>query len=230
MKFQDARAEHPPVVPFVSGLKRIVRVPILLAAVAGYVLNSFALSGIAAFISELGVGLGFSLDNITLIFGGILVVSGFLGTVLGGRYSSKLASRSDKPLQVMMSFIGFSSLLAVPLLGIVFLIKSHFLFLALCFVVETMIFAAMAPVNSVIVSACPRGLETLTQGVTIFLLNFFGALLSPLLIGYVADKSSLPMAMQLTTGALFGCSLLWILGGRLSLGRESELGINGQAT
>ena len=220
LKFRDARTKHPEVVPVRDGLRAIVGVPLLLAAIAGYVLNSFALSGIAAFISELGVGLGFALDEITLIFGAILVVSGFLGTIVGGKISSRLASKSDTPLQVMMSFIGVSSLIAVPILGVVFLVHSHILFLVLCFIVETLIFAAMAPVNSVIVSACPKGLETLTQGITIFLLNFFGALLSPLLIGRVADVTGLPAAMQLTTGALLGCSLLWMLGGRLSLGKK----------
>ncbi len=214
LRFSDIRTEKVEIVPVKKGLKAISKKPLLLAAIAGYMMNSFALNGIAAFIADYGVKIGFTLEQITFRFGAILVVSGFLGTIVGGRLSSLIASRSDRPLASMMKFIGFSSLAAVPLLGLVFLVQSHWTFLLLCFFVETLVFAGTAPVNSVIVSSSPSGMVTLTQGVTIFLLNFFGALLAPWFIGLTADAYGLSSAMQLTTAALFCCSIFWISGAR----------------
>ena len=201
--------------PVKEGLISIAHVPILLLAIGGYVFNSFALNGIAAFISELGKSIGFSLDDINLYFGAILVVSGFLGTIVGGRISASLAERSGRPVQTMLRFIGLTAVLATPFLFAVFFMKSKLLFLALCFIVETLVFAGTAPVNSVIVSTSPRGLVTLTQGVTIFLLNLFGALLGPWSIGLLADVTGLASAMQMTTAALFLSGILWIIGSRL---------------
>jgi hypothetical protein len=97
-----------------------------------------------------------------------------------------------------------------------FTVADRNLFLVLCFVAELLVFAATAPVNSLIVVNAPERGETITQGVTIFCLNLFGALLAPIVVGRIADASSLTTAMQVGGGVMLMSGVVWLLGARVS--------------
>ncbi len=198
----------------VSDLKALARVRVLWFAIAGYALNSFALNAIATFVAHYGVQIGFTHESITQYFGIILVLTGFVGTLLGGRLSDRLAIRSAQPLRVMLNFVGMTALLAVPFCGAAFLVENGVVFLALCGVAQLLIFSGVAPINAVLVLAAPARLVTLTQGVSIFALNAFGALLAPWLVGVVADSISLATALQLSTLSLLLCGLVWMSGAK----------------
>ena len=194
------------------GLRQIASVWLLWYAIGGYVLNSFALNGVASFITTYGGQIGFPLDQIGSWFGGILVVAGFAGTLGGGRLASYFAARGRNPIRSLFAFTGITSLLAVPFLFAAFSVSDHTAFLLLCFAGEVLIFAGVAPINALIVSICPAALVTLTQGVTIFAINSAGALPAPVLVGHLADIFSLPPAMQVLSGAVFLSGLIWTLG------------------
>lgn len=216
LRYGEVRKTPPPQGNLMEQVKEIRRIQILRYAIGGYMMNSFALTGIAAFIATYGVSIGFSLPSINLAFGLILVGTGLVGTLLGGRISSSLASRSSTPTLVMLKFVGFLSLAATPALFAAFLVDNHLLFLVLCAIAELLIFAGMAPINSIIVLECPPSLVTFTQGLTILMINLFGSLGGPLLIGMTADHSSLALAMQLSTLAMFFSGAIWALGGYLA--------------
>lgn len=204
-----SRAEIPAIG---EGLRKIFLSSTIMFAIAGYTFNSFALNGIATFIVPYGVSIGFAEDQIGQYFGGILVVSGLVGTLLGGRCASWLAARSADPLRSMMLFIGILALLATPLLALSFVVTERQSFLILCFFAELLVFAGVAPVNSILVLASPTGVVTLTQGITILCLNLFGAFLAPIVIGRAADLAGLASAMQLSAVALAGCGGIWLWG------------------
>jgi MFS family permease len=208
----DSRSASLPTRTLSGGLETILRTPILLFAIGGYVLNSFALNGLAAFVTTHGLSLGFKIDEITRSFGLILVVSGLLGTVGGGRLASYLARRSGDTNRSMLRFIGLSGLIAAPAMAAAFMVTDRTTFLVLCFVAELVVFASTAPVNSLIVVNAPRGSETLTQGVTIFGLNCFGALPAPVLLGRIADNYSLPVSMYAASGVLLLSGIVWLAG------------------
>lgn len=114
-----------------------------------------------------------------------------------------------------------TTLFAVPFLAITFLAHSSTLFLAGCFFAELLIFAGVAPLNSVIVASAPKGYESFTQGITIFSIQLFGGFLGPVVIGALADASgSLALALQGTSVALLLSAVIWWASERLKL-RES---------
>lgn len=84
-----------------------------------------------------------------------------------------------------------------------------------CFLAELIVFAVVAPVNSILVLTSPAQSVTLTQGITVLLLNLFGAFSAPILIGAIADKIGLELALQLATIALVGSGLAWLRGARV---------------
>lgn len=204
-----------------KSLKMILRTKTLVFSVLGYVLNNFALVAIAAFISDVGMQIGFTHERITTSFGIILVLSGFFGTIGGGNLASRLAKNSRQPMAVMLRFAGVLTLLAVPACFLVFILKTPLFFSISCFVAELLVFAALAPINSIIVLSAPAGTVTLAQGFTIFMLNLLGSLPAPILVGYLADRYSLPYAMQICTLMLFLSGIIWYRTG-LNLGHRSE--------
>lgn len=197
-----------------DGLKQILKTRILMFAIGGYVLTNFTLTAVAAFAAVYGVSLGFSLQSINLAFGLAIASAGAIGTLAGGRLASRLANRSDNPVSTLLAFSGISALLAVPLFIGAFVVSSHSLFIALVFLAALFIFAGIAPVNSVIVLSCPADYVTLTQGIAIFFLNLVGALLSPVIVGAIADASSLRFALSLTSISVLAGALCWLIGVR----------------
>lgn len=214
LRFRDAERQVHERPPLAEALRRILGVSALRYAIAGYILQAFCLNGIAAFVTKLGVERGFTLQEISTYFGLILVGTGLLGTYLGGRISSAMATRNGNEIRVFFAFLGITALMGVPMLAVAFASRDPVLFLGAAAMAELCIFAGTAPINSIIVLCAPRGLAGLTQGLTITGLNLFGALLGPVLIGALADRTSLALSLQLTTIALCAAGIVWFCGTR----------------
>jgi MFS family permease len=195
-----------------EGLARIATSPFLMLLIFGYVLNTFALNGIAAFVVRHGTSVGLTEAQASTYFGLILVATGLIGTLGGGMLASRIAGNSIHSLGSLLRFVTYSTLAAVPFLAACFLATSDWLFLSCCACAELLIFAGVAPLNSLIVARAPKGYEAFTQGVTIFAIQLFGGFLGPVLIGGLADTTgSLAHALQGTTVALFLSGLVWWL-------------------
>lgn len=210
---------------FCSGVRQIFSRADLRFTIAGYILNTFALNGVAMFVVRHGEGLGMPTGSVSAKFGGILVVTGFIGTLGGGLLASKFAAARPNRIKAMLVFISLTTLLGAPCLGAAFLAHSAEWFLGACFVAEIALFAGVAPLNSVLVQRSPPGLETLTQGVTIFLINLFGAAAGMIVIGMVTDlieslssvpsnAAALAIALQVTTIAMVLSGVLWWIAAR----------------
>ncbi len=214
MRLPEIERKRPPSSNIIAGVREILGVRILWFAIGGYILNTFALTGIAAFVAKLGVQLGFGLAEINNYFGIILVCAGFVGTLVGGRCASWFASRHRVPSLGMLQFVALVSLIAVPVLALTFVVQDRALFLVLCGITELLIFAGIAPINSIIVLESPPSLVTLTQGMTILMINLFGALVGPQVVGFISDATDLATGMQITSVAMFLCASIWWAGTR----------------
>lgn len=212
LRFADKRAAPTVVERRGVGIRDVFASPVLCYAIGGYVLNTFALTGLAAFVTTYGVNLGFDIAEINRAFGLILVVSGLVGTVGGGKLASALARRSGQTNRSLFRFIGIGSIIGAPAMWFAFSVGDKTTFLLLCFVAELLVFSATAPVNSLIVVNAPERGETITQGVTIFCLNLFGSLLAPRLIGKIADLTTLTEAMQTASVVMLLSGLVWLWG------------------
>lgn len=211
-KLSEAAARATEVPGIFSSLNSLFKNPLLWYSIGGYILNAFALNGIASFLSAYGVSIGFSLEKIGFYFGVILLIAGFIGTWGGGQLASRLAAASNDKLQLLFWFIGISSLLAAPFLLLAFYSSQHQLFLILCLFTELLVFAGTAPVNSIIILSCPAALVTLTQGLSILLINVLGTLPAPVLVGAVADSQGLGLALRLLAIPLLFSGIVWTMG------------------
>jgi MFS family permease len=214
-------------VDFFSGAKAISAAPVLRLTILGYIFNTFALNGVAYFVARYGSGLGMEMGDVDWYFGIILVCTGIIGTLGGGRLASWYAKNKRSPLQAMLLFVSITTFIGVPFLGVAFLAGSPELFFGACFFAELALFAGVAPLNSVIVGHAPKGLETLTQGLTIFSIQLFGSALAPIVIGKLADilnttgihdspsaHVALGYALQLATLSMVFSAIVWLVAAR----------------
>jgi MFS family permease len=221
-------------VDFLSGVKTITSSPVLRLTILGYIFNTFALNGVAYFVARYGSGLGMDMGDVDWYFGIILVCTGIIGTLGGGRLASWYAKGKAEPLQAMLLFVSVTTFVGVPFLAVAFLAGSPELFFGACFFAELALFAGVAPLNSVIVGHAPKGLETLTQGVTIFSIQLFGSALAPIVIGKLADimstagaipavsaHNALGYALQLSTISMVFSALVWLVAAKRDLAKSA---------
>jgi MFS transporter, Spinster family, sphingosine-1-phosphate transporter len=220
-RLKDVRTTQREVPPFIQSLGAVVKVRTLWFAIGGYVLNSFALNGIAPFIVRYGTTLGLGISQVQTAFSLILLVTGTSGALVGSMLANKMASGSDDTVKALLRFVGLSTLCGVPFLGGAFLTPSPVIFLALCFFAQLLLFAGVAPINAVIVERAPRGLETLAQGLTILFLNLVGNIGAAFAVGAAADRllmtgrgeaEALALSMQLNTCAMLLAGVIWFIG------------------
>jgi MFS family permease len=204
-------------VSFLSGVAAIFRSRVLLLTILGYVFNTFALNGVAMFVVRHVSSLGVDEASAPTYFGAILALTGFIGALGGGALASRLAARAQTPSYGLLLFVAATTMAGTPCLGLAFCASTPFAFFAMCFVAQLALFAGVAPLNTVLVSCAPKGLEALTQGVTIFLIQLLGAALAPVVIGGVADElihrgltaQALSYALQITTVAMALSGVIW---------------------
>jgi len=222
---------------FLPSIKLVLASRVLRLTILGYIFNTFALNGVALFVVRYGSSLGMEIGAVGKIFGILLVCAGFIGTLGGGRLASWYARQKPGQLESLLLFVSISTFIGVPFLGIAFLVKSPELFFVACFLAELALFAGVAPLNSVIVERAPEGLETFTQGLTIFSIQLFGSALAPIFIGKLADilangflktpsanGAALGYALQLSTVAMVLSAGAWLLATRAERGERQRSG------
>lgn len=219
---KNSQAAPPAVQPaFLPAIALIAKSSVLRLTILGYVLQTFALNGIAMFVVRHVANLGMPEDVAAKYFGINLAITGFLGALGGGQLASRLVAQSAMPVRGLLLFVGITTLIGVPFLSAALLLSAPWLFFALCFLAQISLFAGTAPLNSVLVARAPAGLEAFTQGMTIFAIQLFGSALAPVLIGWLADilisstgiaeARALAFGLQLSSVAMVVAGIMWLI-------------------
>jgi MFS transporter, Spinster family, sphingosine-1-phosphate transporter len=212
---RGATDEGPPLVkvPFKEGLLRLRRNATYWTAVAGLTLMTFSIGGLANWMpSFLELERGVKPEVAGLAFGAITAVAGIIGTLVGGWLGDVADRRSTTG---GMSLSGWGLLLAVPFMAIVALVHSPTIIFAAVAVAQFFIFLNNGPLNAAIVSAVPADVRSFAVGISVFAYHALGDAISPPIIGLVADRSSLGMAILLNAIPVGVGGLLLIVGARL---------------
>ena len=181
---------------------------------ASQVIYTFAMGGLATwapayFVRERGIPLAVA----TSTFGLLLVVAGFLGTLLGGRLAQTFARRwpgadfvvSGWTLTVSIVFTLFAILSPEPLV-----------FWPAMFVMLLLLFINIGPLNAAMANVLPAEVRARGFALTTMLIHLLGDAVSPWLIGVASDRMGLKIPV-LVTGCLLCASGLVLLAGRKTL-------------
>lgn len=189
-----------------------LKTPSYLLDSLGMAAMTFAIGGIAfwvpSYIHEYrGVGdLGF----VNMMFGGLTVVAGLLGTLAGGWLGDKLKPRWSGSYFIVS---GVAMALAVPAwLGVLYLpFPTAWVML---FIAMFCLFFNTGPSNTILANVTHPSIRASAFALNILIIHALGDLISPFVIGAIADVYNMNTAFMVVTGMLFVGAALWLWGAR----------------
>ena len=204
--------------PRVRDVLKLFTLPSYLLVVLGYTAYTFAQGGFGhwapAYLQEVH---GVPVESAGLFFGATLVVSGLIGTLIGGYAATAWQRRHPSGYALTM---GLSVLISVPLAFIAFLTPDKSLSMAALGACMFFTFISTGPTNTLILETVPVNLRASAMAMSIFMIHLFGDLWSPKLVGRIADVSGLGHAVLILPGALLVAAIFWlVLAGRTARNR-----------
>lgn len=198
------RAEH---AGSLAAYLDLIRNRTYLLSALGYGAYTFALGGLAFWMPTfLMRARGMSLKEATVTFGAIAVVTGFIGTLAGGRLGDYFL-KYTKQSYLWVSAI--SALLAAPFAFIGLTSSNRPVYLTGLVIAEIFVFMSTGPINSAIVNVVAPAERATAVGLSIFIMHLFGDMPAPALIGWLSDRSSLEHAFLLVPVAFAVGGLIW---------------------
>jgi predicted MFS family arabinose efflux permease len=151
-------------------------------------------------------------------FGLVTVGTGIVGTLAGGQIADRLARRVRGAYFLVC---GVSMLLAAPAFYVAMLSPTPWIYWTALVVAELFLFVNTGPGNTILVNVTLPDVRTTAFAVNIFIIHALGDVLSPVIMGATADRSSLANAFLQTGGVVVLSGLLWAAGTPF-LGRDTD--------
>ncbi len=214
------RARQTSHLPFSQTLKELLGNRDYRLAVGGYIAQTFALGGFSAWAPKYGEHvLNVSLTESSLKIGASTLASGLIGTLVGAKWGNLFIKNPESSTGLSASrayckFCAWTSVIATPLGYWAFRSTEFNEFVLALFLVQTAIFAALAPANTAILQAVPSRMAATAFAVSIFAIHAFGDVISPPLAGLLADQMPMPDAMLLLVAAVAVSAVVWFWAGR----------------
>jgi sugar phosphate permease len=142
----------------------------------------------------------------TIAFGIMVIVTGFVGTFLGGWLGDKLLTKTR---QSYLWVSGIATLLAAPMTLLGLMHENKVVYLTALTIAEVLIFMCTGPINSAIVNVVSPLERATAVGLSVFVMHFLGDIPSPPLIGVLSDASSLGKGILIVPLAILAAGLIW---------------------
>ena len=176
--------------------------------VLGYAAYTFALGGIAAWMASfLERVRGLPKATATAGFGGVVVLTGLVGTALGGWAGDRWLRRTPA---AYLWLSGAATIVAAPLFALALVAARPAVFWPAMIGAQLLMFASTGPINSEIVNAVGPGIRTTAVAVSVFAIHALGDCWSPLLVGWVSDRTTLATAVLMLPAAAAAAGVIWL--------------------
>ena len=175
--------------------------------ILGYAAYTFALGGLAfwmpAFLERVR---GIPRSEATVSFGAIVVITGFIGTFVGGWLGDYCAKYSK---QAYLWISAIATLVAAPFAWFALTAASSTLYLVCMVIAQLLMFLSTGPINATIVNLVRPTERASANALGVFTIHVLGDVPSPWLIGKVSDISSLSQAVKIVPVAILVSAAIW---------------------
>lgn len=202
--------EHAPAAAgtrMIDAYRNLLRNRPYVLSVLGYAAYTFALGGLGfwmpAFLERTR---GMPRVHATATFGAMVMVTGFIGTFLGGWLSDRLLAKTR---QSYLWVSGIATLLAAPIALLGLMHPNRIVYLAALGLAEVLIFMCTGPINVAIVNVVAPMERATAVGLSVFVMHLLGDIPSPPLIGALSDASSLGQGILIVPVAILASGLIW---------------------
>ncbi|GBD35627.1 Hexuronate transporter [bacterium HR36] len=190
----------------------LARIPSYVLCTLGMTAMTFAVGGIAFWMprylsQDRAAG---QLDQVNIVFGGIIAATGLLATLAGGWLGDTLRGRW-RGAYFLVSALGM--FIALPLFIASLLLPFPLAWALLagsCFC----LFVNTGPTNAILANVTHPAMRATAFAINIFVIHALGDVLSPAIIGLIADLSNLQVGFLMVAGFIAISGLLWLVGAR----------------
>ncbi|PWZ40934.1 putative sphingolipid transporter spinster 2 [Zea mays] len=193
---------------FSKDMKELLQEKVFVIVVLGYISYNFVIGAYSYWGPKAGQEI-YNMGSADLMFGGITIVCGIIGSLAGGFILDKIGSTIPNAFKLLSgaTFVG-----AIFCFG-AFCFKSLYGFIPSFAVGELSVFATQAPVNFVCLHAVKPHLRPLAMAVSTVSIHIFGDVPSSPLVGLLQDKINNWRATALIlTSILFAAVVFWFIG------------------
>jgi MFS transporter, Spinster family, sphingosine-1-phosphate transporter len=204
-----------------ADIKVLLLTPSYVLNTAGMTAMTFALGGMAVWMPKYvsDVRHAGDLGKVNTIFGAIVVVAGLIGTLAGGYLADALRKRWSGSYFLVSGvglLIGFPCFIGTLLLP--FPLAWGAMFVAVfCLMFNT------GPTNTIIANVAHPSLRSTAYALNILVIHALGDVLSPPLIGFIADRTgSMDKAFMAVSAMFLIGGVFWLAGAKF-LERDTRL-------
>jgi MFS transporter, Spinster family, sphingosine-1-phosphate transporter len=180
--------------------------------VLGYAAYTFAIGGLGfwmpAFLERVR---GIPRAEATVSFGTIVVVTGFIGTFVGGWMGDYFAKKSK---QAYLWVSAVATLIAAPLVWEALTAASYSTYTVCMVAAQLCMFLSTGPINAAIVNLVIASERATAIALSVFAIHALGDVISPPLIGAISDKLSLEQGVKVVPVAVLIGGIVWVFAAR----------------
>ena len=190
-------------------VKELSKISTFVWATAGYCAYSFVVGGVAHWVPTY-LQREYQLDQMkaNMLFGGIAVGSGLVGTLLGGNIGDRWAAKIGTGGHLKLSAISMA--LALPFYaGTLYAPNISWMIFFLIFT-QLFFFLSTSPISVSLIEAVPSHAQTTAMAIAIFFCHILGDAISSPLIGLISDQTgSLRSGMAICIPMILVSALCW---------------------
>ncbi len=175
--------------------------------VLGYAAYTFAFGGISIWMVTFLIRVR-GLDAVTANkwLGLIVVITGFVGTFLGGVIGDALERRIRHGYLWLSAL---SMLVATPLVYVALTASSPAVFWTALAMADFLLFLSTSPINAVIVADVAPAARAAAMAASILTIHALGDGISPTIIGWVSDRATLARAVLIIPVGVLVSAAIW---------------------
>jgi MFS family permease len=208
------QSENAPPARAIRGREYLIflKTPSFVFCSLGMTCMTFAMGGIAVWMPyylEHRPGAG-AHSYPTTMFGVVLLVTGLLGTLLGGLVGDKLRTRFSGSYFLVS---GVPMLIGFPLVWAMTHASFPGIWLYIFFACFCLFFNT-APASTILANVTHPAMRAAGYALNILVIHAFGDVLSPFLIGLISDKYTMDVAFRVVAFMFLLSGVLWIWGAK----------------
>ncbi|RDY02444.1 putative sphingolipid transporter spinster-like 3, partial [Mucuna pruriens] len=163
---------------FSQDMQELLRDQVYVINVLGYISYNFVIGAYTYWGPKAGYSI-YHMSNADLLFGGITIVCGILGTLAGGLFLDRITSTITNSFKLLSAATFLGAILCL----IAFLFRGLYGFIVFFSMGELLIFVTQAPVNYVSLRCVKPNLRPLSMAISTVSIHVFGDVPSSPLVG-----------------------------------------------
>ncbi|MED6134054.1 hypothetical protein PIB30_033979 [Stylosanthes scabra] len=193
---------------FFKDMKELLQEKIFVVTVLGYIAYNFVIGAYSYWGPKAGYSI-YNMTNADMIFGGITVVCGIVGTLAGGLVLDFMTNSLSNAFKLL----SLTTLIGGAFCIGAFLFRSMYGFLVLFAIGELLVFATQGPVNYVCLHCVKPSLRPLSMAMSTVAIHIFGDVPSSPLVGVVQDRiNNWRTTSLILTTIFFPAAAIWFIG------------------